>query len=232
MARRESTKHAAVAEQLRELVLELAPGEALPGERQLAERWGVARTTLRHAIAALAREGLVRSVHGRGTLRSPAPLLLRVRLGSFADAVRDSHLTPSTTTLECVVDEDPPEDVEQFFEGAPVIRLRRLRFGDDVPLALEKTWLPLDLVPDLMTGTVPDSLYAYLEEHRLLPDLGEECVVAGLPDADEIRHLDVAASRPVLRLSRKAFMGGRPIEYAEAVFPADRYQLWFPLTRG
>ncbi len=232
MARRKATKHATVAEQLRELVLELAPGEALPGERQLAERWGVARTTLRHAIAALAREGLVRSVHGRGTLRSPAPLQLRVRLGSFADAVRDSHLTPSTTPLECVVDDDPPPDVEQFFEGVPVIRLRRLRFGDDVPLALEKTWLPLGLVPDLLTGALPDSLYAYLEAHHLLPDLGEECVVAGLPDADEIRHLDVAASRPVLRLSRKAFVDGRPVEYAEAVFPADRYQLWFPLTRG
>lgn len=231
MVSRTTTKHAAVAEQLRDLVLDLDPGEALPGERQLAERWGVARVTVRHAIAALAREGLVRSVHGRGTLRSPAQLQLRVRLGSFAGAVRDSHLTPSTTTLERVLDDAPPPDVSGFFEGMAVLRLRRLRFGDDVPLALEKTWLPVALVPDLVHGPLPDSLYVYLEEQGLLPDVGEECVVATLPEPEEVRHLDIAASRPVLRLSRKAFVDGRPVEYAEAVFPAERYQLWFPLSR-
>jgi DNA-binding GntR family transcriptional regulator len=36
----------------------------------------------------------------------------------------------------------------------------------------------------------------------------------------------------VLRLVRRALTGGRPIEYAEAVFPADRYELWFPLNRN
>lgn len=225
-------KHVVIRDRLREIVLQLAPGEPLPAERQLAEQWGVARMTVRQAIAALAREGLVRSIHGRGNLRSPEPLQLRVRLGSFADAVREHDLEPTTRLLECTVDADPPEPVARFLgldADNLAMRVRRLRFGNGVPLALERTWLPAALVPDLTDQELSGSLYHYLAPRGLLPDSGEESVVAGLPDKHEVELLDIASSRPVLRLVRKALAAGRPIEYAEAVFPADRCELWFPL---
>ena len=226
-------KHVAIRDQLRETVLALSPGDPLPPERVLAEQWGVARMTIRQAIASLAREGLVRSIHGRGNLRAPDPLPLRVRLGSFADTLREHHLEPTTRALECVIDPEPPTAVVDFLrlrKRESAVRVRRLRLGDGVPLALERTWLPTALVPDLTEQELSDSLYHYLEPKGLLPDSGEESVVAGLPDAQEVELLDIPASRPVLRLVRMALTGGRPIEYAEAVFPADRCQLWFPLT--
>lgn len=228
-------KHVAIRDQLREIVLGLSPGDPLPGERQLAEQWGVARMTVRQAIAALAREGLVRSIHGRGNLRSPEPLQLRVQLGSFADAVRERDLEPTTRALECSVDDDPPEAVVRFLglgSDNRALRVRRLRLGNGVPLALERTWLPVALVPDLTEHELSGSLYHYLEPRGLLPDSGEESVVAGLPDEHEVGLLDLASSRPVLRLVRRALAGGRPVEYAEAVFPADRCELWFPLQRS
>jgi DNA-binding GntR family transcriptional regulator len=232
--RAEGSKHAAIRDELRTIVLDLSAGDPLPAERVLAERWGVARMTVRQAIAALSREGLVRSVHGRGNLRAPEPLQLRVRLGSFADAIRDHRLEPSTVPIECVQDDRPPVPVAAFLElaGRPAVRIRRLRLGDGVPLALERAWFPAGLVPDLTEEHLALSLYHYLDERGLLPDSGEESVIAGLPDADEVRRLDIPSSRPVLRLTRRALTGGRPIEYAEAVFPADRYELWFPLNRN
>ncbi|MFW5924595.1 MAG: FadR/GntR family transcriptional regulator [Myxococcota bacterium] len=45
----------------------LAPGVALPGERDLSERLGVSRLTLRSALSRLQAEGLVQAVHGSGT---------------------------------------------------------------------------------------------------------------------------------------------------------------------
>jgi GntR family transcriptional regulator len=226
-------KHVAIRDQLRETVLALSPGDPLPPERLLAEQWGVARMTIRQAIASLAREGLVRSIQGRGNLRAPDPLPLRVRLGSFADTLREHHLEPTTRPLECVIDANPPTYVVKFLRlrtRESAVRVRRLRLGDGVPLALERTWFPTALVPDLTEQELSDSLYHYLEPKGLLPDSGEESVVAGLPDAQEVELLDIPASRPVLRLVRMALTGGRPIEYAEAVFPADRCQLWFPLA--
>jgi DNA-binding GntR family transcriptional regulator len=45
---------------------ELQPGDALPSESALAERYGVSRGTARHALAELDGAGLVESVHGKG----------------------------------------------------------------------------------------------------------------------------------------------------------------------
>lgn len=46
---------------------ELKPGEKLPAERQLSERMGVSRPSLREAIKKLASKGLLESRHGGGT---------------------------------------------------------------------------------------------------------------------------------------------------------------------
>ena len=45
---------------------ELGPGDRLPSESALAERYGVARGTVRHALAELEGAGLIESVHGKG----------------------------------------------------------------------------------------------------------------------------------------------------------------------
>ncbi len=228
-----TAKHVAVRDRLREIVLELAPGDPLPAERALAEQMGVARMTVRQAVAGLAREGMVRSIHGRGNLRAPDPLQLRVRLGSFADALREHDLEPMTRTLECTLDDDPPQEVGEFLrldEDNRAMRLRRIRFGNALPLALERTWLPAALVPELTEEALTGSLYHFLEPRGLLPDSGEESVVADLPDRHEVQLLHIAASRPVLRLVRKALHAGDPVEYAEAVIPADRCELWFPVS--
>ena len=45
---------------------EVQPGDALPSESALADRYGVARGTARHALAELEGAGLVDSVHGKG----------------------------------------------------------------------------------------------------------------------------------------------------------------------
>lgn len=57
------------ADRLRAAILrgDLSAGADLPGERELSERLGVSRLTLRSAIARLEAEGLVQPVHGRGT---------------------------------------------------------------------------------------------------------------------------------------------------------------------
>jgi GntR family transcriptional regulator len=43
----------------------------LPSERSLAEEYGVAYTTVRHAMALLRDRGVIITVHGRGTYVTP-----------------------------------------------------------------------------------------------------------------------------------------------------------------
>ncbi|GEM_PF-11610 len=220
---------------LESLVAAMRPGEMLPTERALAEQWGVARMTVRNAIGALVREGRLRSEQGRGTFVQPAPIALRVRLGSFAAEIARAHLTATTTTLGRREDDDPPEPVREHLglqPGQAAVRIDRLRLGDDIPLALERAWFPVSIGRSLLTGDSPTSLYTWLESLGRLPDAGEESVGAGFPHDDEAGHLAITTSTPVIRLTRRATAGGEPVEYAEAVLPASRYQLWFPLAPG
>ena len=46
---------------------ELKPGDQLPAERELAQRFGVSRTAVREAVKALREKGLVEAYSGRGT---------------------------------------------------------------------------------------------------------------------------------------------------------------------
>lgn len=181
-------------------------------------------------MANLAREGLVRTVHGSGSTRAPAPFVLSVGLSSFADAVAAQGMRPGTRVLALARDTAPPPGVTEYLgTGDAVTQIRRLRLGDDLPLALECAWLPGDVVDDLTEDMARGSLYHYLARLDLQPDHGEESVRAGLPTDEEAALLGMPVTQPVLRLVRKASHAGRPVEYAEAAFPSDRYELCFPL---
>ncbi|WP_186808195.1 GntR family transcriptional regulator [Agrococcus baldri] len=227
------TGGATVLERVRALATELAPGELLPSERTLAAELGVARMTVRGAIDVLEREGLVRTRRGVGTERLPPPVRLPVRLRSFASAVREHGLRPETRVLSYARGTERPAEVSaqlQLDDGAETVHLRRLRLGDDRPLALEDAWLPTMLVPQLDREAAEGSLYELLESLELLPTEGVEVVTAALPNAEEIAMLGIAATYPVLRLTRTALSHGVPVEYSRVTFPADRYELTFPLV--
>lgn len=232
---RRTTKQSQVISRLRTLADNLGAGAVLPTERALAQEWGVARMTVRGAIAVLTREGRLRAEQGRGTFIQPPAIALRVRLGSFADEIKRAQLNPTTRTLERALDDAPPDAVRAHLRlraGTKAVRLDRLRLGDGNPLALEHVWLPARLARALLKGEPPASLYAWLSERGHAPDAGEETVAVGFPTATEQHHLAISSATPVVRLTRRASAGGVPVEYAEAVLPADRYELWFPLAAG
>ncbi|MFC6707990.1 GntR family transcriptional regulator [Flexivirga alba] len=227
----DGSKYARISAALRVQVEQLEPGAALPSERELAQQWAVARMTIRRALAELVNAGLVRTVHGSGSVRAPQPVSLRVQLGSFAAALRAHHLHPETEILDAGTDPEPPTAVRDFLgPGNGAICVRRLRRGDGVPLALERTWLRADLLTLEEARHLTGSLYDHLARDGRQPDGGEESVRADLPDAEEARALQLPATRPVFRLTRRARLAAQPVEYAEAVLPADRCELWFPLA--
>lgn len=102
----------AAAAQLRELIATdiLKPGDALPGERELASRFGISRTSLREALQTLVAEGLLVSKHGSG---------LRV-----SQDIGNAVVSPLVTLLESAP--DAASDYLSFramFEGEAAYRV-------------------------------------------------------------------------------------------------------------
>src|SRR5262245_33969530 len=76
----------------------IKPGARLPGELHLAEQYGVARHTIRQALARLEQEGLVVTRHGLGTFATDK--VLKFRVGTqmwFEQNLKANQVLPSRT---------------------------------------------------------------------------------------------------------------------------------------
>ncbi len=203
---------------------ELLPGEALPGERELARLTSLSRVTVRKALAGLAAKGLLVSRHGSGTFIAERILKSSSRLTSFTDDLRARGLNPRSRFLERNVGEVTPEEAMalNLSPGARVSRLHRLRLADNAPLALERSTVPHSILPD--PQRVTGSLYEALEKLGLRPQRALQHLRAVSCDAESARLLKVARGAPGLLIERRAFLAdGRAVEFTRSLYRGDAY---------
>ncbi len=108
---------------------------------------GISRITVRHALRNLEEAGLLRREHGRGTFVRSATVVAGVRgLTSFTDEMRTLALAP-TTRLDLRPDrmaasEEIADALEICLGRCPVVQLKRLRLGNDMPIGIQTSHLP------------------------------------------------------------------------------------------
>ncbi len=220
-------KHVQVREYVRALVDGAEPGTAAPSERDLVQRFGVARMTVRQAMDALVAEGLLVRIPGRGTFVAQ-PRTQPGRLQSFSEEMARRGLLAESQTLVARREKAGPGVARalSLTEGDPVIHWKRLRRADSLPMCVEDAYLNEVLIPGFLQSGMPTSLYEALDARGLRPTWAEDSITAGVASADDAAALEIAAGAPVLRVSRRALFNERPIEVSRATFRADRYTLW------
>jgi len=207
------------------------PGSRLPGEIEIAGRFGVNRHTVRRAIAALSERGLVRAERGSGTFieqrRISYPIRSRTRFSEIVGGA--GHAVAGRLTASAV--ESADADVARQLRiklGAPVLRLELLRHADRVPLCAATTWLDAQRFPN--AGGVHASTHSTT---RMLARFGvrnytrkSTRVTAAIADAADATPLRIALGRPLLIVDSVDVDGtGNPILTTRARFAADRLEL-------
>jgi GntR family transcriptional regulator len=208
----------------------LRSGEALPSERDLAERLGLSRMTIRRALEALAEGNIIERRHGSGTYVLPHRLEQHIdKVLGFTEEAQVLGFSPGSQLLEAVrVAADA--EVARFLEiepGNSVLRITRLRSADGEPLAIQESHLAprLDLPIEALQAS--GSLYKSLAAHHgLKPHHAKQLVSARLPSANEARRLGIRRNVPLLALVRITFDdAGKPFEYVRSAYRSDKYQL-------
>lgn len=224
----EPLRHALRA-RLREIVASARPGDRLPSERSLSQRWGVARMTVRNATDGLVAEGLVERRQGSGTYVLPQPVVRFLGLTSFTQDMRERGLMPSSRLLAFDVIAADPGIAGQLriADGDEVIRFTRLRLGSGEPMAVETTWIAAALVPGLAPPDLDGSLYELLaRRYRLVPGSASVTIEPVLAEPATRRALAIPPRQACLRLRMTdADARGRTIMVADCVYRGDRYQL-------
>jgi GntR family transcriptional regulator len=200
------------------------PGQALPSERELARRLDLSRVTVRKALAGLVEDGVLTQRHGAGTFVSERIVKPLSKLTSFTGDLRARGLNPRSVFMERGVGEVTPEEAMalNLSPGALVVRLYRLRYGSDEPLAIERTAVPHDIVQD--PEMIVDSLYEVLESLDCRPVRALQRLRAVNFNAEQARLLDVPEGSAGLALERRTFIAdGRLVEYTRSWYRGDAY---------
>ncbi len=233
--------HIQVKEALKDRIVRrtLKPGDLVPGDVKLCGQFGVSRTTVRQALAELAREGLVVRERGRGTFVAPPKLTERAfeRLsGFFEDMVALGHPPVSQVLRQQMVAADEEVAARLSLEpGALVVEIERLRFVEDEPVVLTTTYLPHALVPGLETADLGRrSLYEFLQtECGLSLARGRRTIEAVAADIRQARLLGVRKGAPLVFLQSVSYLADdRPIEFYLAFHRGDRSRFEVELMRG
>jgi GntR family transcriptional regulator len=215
---------------LEDLIDALKPGDPLPSERELAERYDVARMTVRAEITRLAGEGLVERVQGRGTFVAEARVAQAAALSSFTEDMRARGLKPGSQVLgqALVAADDVVARRLGLESGASVVRVRRVRTADGEPMALEEAFLPADRFGELAEGEpLEGSLFTTLEERfgARFP-VADQQVVAVEIVGEDANLLRVAPGRAGLKFHTILIDADeRPVAYAWSLFRGDRYEI-------
>lgn len=214
-------KHVEIREYVRGLALASAPGAATPSERDLVDRFGVARMTVRQALDALVGEGVLVRHPGRGTFVAARDQRPTGVIG-LSEEWAPRGLVVETRTLSVRRVAAGPALAAAFGveTGRPLWRWRRLRLAEGRPLCLAGTYLPIALLPDLVERP-PASLYAALASAGLRPTWSEDALSARAVTVDEAAHLEVTAGEPVLCRHRRALHAQVAVEVTDTVFPPD-----------
>lgn len=141
-------------------------GDKLPTEEAFSQEYHVSRITLRKAMAELEHQGLIVRRQGKGAFlaSTPSPFVESLNLPGMDQSIR--HLHYDREILEWKKTDQVEPALRQAFsltEERPLIHLSRLFLLEGKTLALNRVWMPEELVPGiledgLLNGSISDTM--------------------------------------------------------------------------
>lgn len=209
---------------------EMIPHDKLLSERELCLHYGVSRTTVRLALQELETLGYIYKKHGKGTFVSDLSNQAGSLAGaySFTEEMQALGRTPKTSILAF----EKRAATKQLAEclnvslGEAIFKIKRLRLADDVPLMVERSYLPAKLFLGLDLSLLESKpLYdVFLEDFEQHVQVAEEEFYASIVYAKDAELLHICDGAPILHLKRTTFnTKNEIIEYTDSVARADQF---------
>jgi len=205
------------------------PGQQLPTQKELCEKYQISLMTLRKVLDELQRMQVIQSIPGKGIYAS-----LRRKetdygsLIGFEEQMARLGLAPRTVTLE--INQLPAPtiiaEILRIRPGEKMVYVKRLRFADDRPVSLYKVYIPHYLVPDIVEkGLAQKSLFKMLREEYGYKLVGSRnTVTAVVPDEESKQLLELTETTALLLREQVTYIeSGEVIEYSVNLSRGDMY---------
>ncbi|WP_050931705.1 GntR family transcriptional regulator [Aestuariivita boseongensis] len=215
-----------------------AEGSVLPSEQRLAEIHGVSRVTVRRALDALARDGLIEKKTGAGSIvrsaRAPDGAItadMATLIPQIVQMGRDTSARLLSFSYGA-----PPALVRNALglsDGARVQTATRVRSSDGTPFSHLTTYVPEEISRNYSEADLATTpLFELLERSGVIVASARQSVTATLAAPDVAEALGVSVGSALLALTRVVHdEQDRGIEYLSALYRPDMFRLDMSLTR-
>lgn len=216
---------------------EITTSDPFPSEKELQEKYGVSRITVRRALSDLTTKGYLSRQSGRRTLIThPKIQTITAKLGGIFDELSKQGFRVHSRVFE-MDRRSPPRKAARILgipETSTVFYFKRLVYVDGEPIALN--YFYLNVVPDI-TFTREElergSVFVPLE-HRygIVLRRAKQTIEATMPLEEECQLLGIGANVPVLLVESISCDGqDRPASYGKIVYRGDRYKHYIEAIR-
>lgn len=216
---------------------ELKPGDRLPSEDELLERFGVSRITVRRAIQNLIQRGSLEIRRGRGTyVLAPKISQELTKLTGFVEDmdVHGRRASARVLSKEVVAANAVVARHLEIGKGTRVMRIERVRLADSVPMSFDETYLPLDIGRQVVSNDLRSKpIFTLLEEKYGIPLIEAEYKLEAAAASEHVaKALAISAGAPIFCIERTSFTeGGRPVDYETLSYRGDLIRFVTRLSR-
>ena len=216
---------------------EYRPGDQLPTEDALLERFQVSRITVRRAIQNLVSRGLLEIRRGLGTfVLSPRIEAELTKLTGFVEdmSAAGRKATARVVSQGVVLASARVAERLRLSKGTKVMQIKRVRLGDGMPISFDETYLPLPIGKQIVRNDLRvHPIFTLLEEEYGVPlveaDYELEAVVANKAVADA---LQIRAGSPIFQIERTSMnTGNQPVDYEVLSYRGDLVRFVTKLVR-
>ncbi len=236
---RNSDIHGDIATYLRQSIHdgEFRPGDPLPSEAELCERFQSSRGPVRQAMATLRTEGLISSGRGRRSI-----VLHNSRTESFEASISATHwicsqgYAPGQAT-RWVGKMPASEQVAAGLEvkpGEQIVSYVRLRTADERPVLIERANFRANPGHHVLAfDTDSGSIHQHLAEQGVAFNSISRTFDAIAASEEDAQLLGVEPGAPLQAMTLRAVdPSGTPIEYSRYVYCAHLLRLGMNIVRG
>lgn len=211
-------------------------GSKMPSERELAKEFYVNRLTVRRALAILESEGLIQRKQGAGTFASSVPRKGDVcRLCGFTQTMKEQGRKAGSRILAWRMLSCAPlySDMEEQAVSRGVHEIVRLRLGDNLPVSVEYTYVPADILGKVHSCNLEaSSLYEIMEQRGVELHESRQEVTIVKARKKEAKWLEIPEGSSVFLFTFQTYdRQGRVVEYCRAYMRTDKVKLEIELKQ-
>ncbi|MCM3718698.1 GntR family transcriptional regulator [Fictibacillus phosphorivorans] len=210
-------------------------GSMISSEREFAENYEVSRMTVRQAINNLVNDGYLTRRKGKGTFVSGKKIEQKLLgLTSFTEDMKARGYKPASklVSFQKIEANHKLAKTLEISQHDVVYEIKRVRLADEIPMAIETTFVPAELIPLNGTHIKEGSLYSQVENAGFHIDYATQSLEASIAREAESEILEIAKGAPVLLIQRQTFLTtGKPLELVHSVYRGDRYKFMIDMKR-